>query len=246
MPGEADAWLNRAAARFHIGDHAAALKDLAEAERLGQSPARVHGLRRQIWQARGESGKAEAEYKLLLSTRPVTGDAWTVRAEARLATDPTGALADFDQALALEPEFLSALRGKASCLSEGLNRPADAVVVLDRVVRHPGATVEDRAALSVLLARLGRVDDARTRAKECLGPDTPPVPLYQAASALALTAKTPEDRAEVVAILRRVLKGDAAWAKHMTTDPDLKAVHADPAFRALVAAGKVIDGVEKK
>jgi eukaryotic-like serine/threonine-protein kinase len=244
VPEEPDARLNRAIAKFHTGDHAGALADLAEAERLAQSPARVHALRYQIQRAAGDA--AAAEYKLLLSTRPTTADGWTVRAEAQLVTDPTGALADFDKALALEPEFLLALRGKASCLSEGLNRPADAAAVLDRVVRHPGATVEDRAALAVLLARLGRGNDARTRAKECLGPDTRPVPLYQAASALALTAKTPEDRGEVVAILRRVLKGDAGWAKHMTTDPDLKAVHADPAFRALVAAGKVIDGGEKK
>jgi tetratricopeptide (TPR) repeat protein len=246
VPTESHALLNRAIVHYHLRERAAALTDLAEAERLGESGARVHGLRLQIWRAAGENARAEAEHKLLLNTTPMEPDAWAVRAEARLATDPAGALADFDAALALDPDYLPALRGKASCLSEGLNRPADAVKVLDQVVRLAGATIEDRSGSAVLLARLGRKAQARDRARKCLGPDTPPLPLYQAASALALTAETPADRAEVVAILRRVLKGDVAWAKGMPQDPDLKAVHDDPTFKALTAASGVLDGPDKR
>jgi hypothetical protein len=138
------------------------------------------------------------------------------------------------------------LRGKASCLSERLNRPADAAKLLDRLIQSGAATVEDRAGYAVLLARLGQADDARKQARACLGPDTPSLPLYQAASALALTAKTPADRAEVLAVLRRVIRRDATWARHMPTDPDLRSVQEDPDFTALMDAARVLKGTGKK
>ncbi|HVK11614.1 MAG TPA: protein kinase [Gemmataceae bacterium] len=246
IPTEPDAWLNRAIARFHLEAYDDALADLAEAERLGESVTRVRGVRLQVYRARNAAAKADAEYKALLAAIPETPVDWTIRAEARLATDPAGAIHDFDAALKIEPDYLPALRGKASCLSEGLGRPTDALKVLDRVVAMEGAVVEDRSGHAVLLARLGLKSDARRRARDCLGPETPPLPLYQAASALALTAETAGDRAEVVRLLKRVLKGDVAWAKHMPGDPDLKAVHADPAFKAITAAAAVLDLPDRK
>src|SRR5262249_18813364 len=194
----------------------------------------------------GRTDQAAAEHRALLAATPRDAEDWTIRGEVQIASDATAALKDFDAALALDPNHVPALRGKASCLSENLNRPADAAKVLDLVVQSEAATIEDRAGYAVLLARQGQVADARKQARECLGRDTPPVPLYQAGSAWELTAKTGDDRAEVLAVLRRVIQRDSTWARHMPTDPDLSSLHTDPDFIALMDAARVLNGSRKK
>jgi hypothetical protein len=190
----------------------------------------------------GRAKEAAAERRLLLASKPAGVDDWTVHGEERLLDDPVGAVKDFDEALALDPEHPNALRGKASALSERLDRPADAARVLEHLVAGEAATVEDRAGYAVLLARLGRKDDARKQARACLVTGTPALPLYQAASSLALLAATAEERAEVLTILRRVIQADAAWAKEMAGDPDLKSVRGEADFKALLDAARVLNG----
>lgn len=241
-PNDAEGYLNRAIAGIQRGDASAALADLTEAERCAGSPTRVHGLRERAWRVKGDTTKAAESHRLLLATEPDDLDGWTIRGEAKMAGDSAGALADFDAALRMEPDHVPALRGKASCLSERLNRPADAAAVLERIVKLGAASVDDRAGYSVLLARLGRTDDARKQARACLGPETPALPLYQAASALALTATTATDRSEAIVVLRHVLQRDASWASEMATDTDLRAIRQDKDFQALITAGRVIAG----
>jgi serine/threonine protein kinase/Flp pilus assembly protein TadD len=237
---EPDVWINRAIAHIHLKQWEAALRDLGQAEKHDGAPARLHALRELAWRQGGRAERAAAEHRLALAATPRGIDDWTVRGEARLAEDPEGAVADFDRALAEEPDYAPALRGKASALSERLNRPADAVSVLDRLLATDAATVGDRAGYAVLLARLGRAAEARTQARACLGAGTPAVALYQAASALAIAARTAADRQEVLTVLRRVLRADPAWARQMPGDPDLKTVRAEPALRALLDAAGVL------
>jgi serine/threonine protein kinase len=240
-PQEPDGWINRALLRIRTNDPRAALADLDEGERLGGSAVRVYALRERAWRAVGEPARAAEARQRMLAATPTDAAGWTVRGEARLADDAAAAVADFDQALRIDPDHLPALRGKASALSEHLGRPTDAAAVLDRVLTFPGATVEDRAGRAVLLARLGRAKEARAEARACVRPGTPALPLYQAASALAIVAKTLEDRAEVVGVLRQSLRLDPAWGKHMPADADLKAVHSDPRFKALIEAARLLD-----
>jgi serine/threonine protein kinase/predicted Zn-dependent protease len=237
-------YVNRALARLKIHDPTAALSDLRDAERLNGSPIRIAALRETAWRELGEVGGAAEAHRVLLASQPADADDWTIRGEARLATDPTGALSDFDTALALVPDHISALRGRASSLSERLGRPADAVAALDRIDSLGAATVVDRAGHAVLLARLGRATDARNQARTCLADDTPALPLYQAASALALTARTAADRAQVIAVVRRVVQRDARWAREMSTDPDLASVHQEKEFQELISAARVVAGAE--
>jgi eukaryotic-like serine/threonine-protein kinase len=244
--GVPEAWLNRAQARYRLNESKVALADLKEADRLGASPTRVHGLYEMIWRAAGRPDEAAAAKRAMLAAKPRDVEDWTIRGEVQVASDPPAALADFDGALALDPNHVPALRGKASCLSEQLKRPADAVKVLDRLLQSGAATVEDRAGYAVLLARQGQAADARKQARACVGPDTAALPLYQAASALALTAESRADRAEVLALLRRVIQRDATWAKHMPTDPDLRPVHTEPDFAALMDAARVLNGPDQK
>ncbi len=183
---------------------------------------------------------------MLLTTEPDDCEGWTIRGEAKIAGDPRGALADFDTALTLDPDHAPALRGKASCLSEQLNRPGEAAEVLDRIAILGAATVEDRAGYAVLLARLGKTAASREQARACLAANTPALPLYQAASALALTATTLDERREVIAILRRVIQQEAHWARQMASDPDLRVVRSEKSFQELISAGRVLAGPSSK
>jgi serine/threonine protein kinase/predicted Zn-dependent protease len=237
-PFEPDGWINRAVLRIRTNDPKAALVDLDEAERLAGATVRGHALRQEAWRALGDLARAAESRQQLLATAPSDAVGWTIRGEAKLADEPAAAVVDFDEALRIEPDHLPALRGKASALSEHLGRPADAAALLKRILLLPGASVEDRAGRSVLLARLGQTEEAKAEARACVRPGTGALPLYQAASALAITARTPDDRAEVVRVLRLALRRDPDWAMHMTSDADLKAVHANPQFQALIAAAR--------
>lgn len=245
-PEEAIGYLNRALAKIRLERPESALDDLSSVERLGSSAARVSGLREIAWRLKGDQAKATESHRLLLASTPDDAEGFTIRGEAKLAADAAGALADFDAALAIRPDFAPAIRGRASCLSEKLNRPADAAADLDRLRIMEAATVEDLAGYAVLLARLGRSADARARARECVKRETPALPLYQTASALALTATTPAERAEAIDVLRRVIQLDAKWAGEMTIDSDLRSVRDDKDFQALLTAGRVIAGPAKR
>lgn len=242
-PDDADGHFNRGIARLSLGDARGAVADFDAAERLKLTPNRLYVLRARAWRQLGDAAAAIRDDDRARAATPTDPRGWAVRGELKLAARPAdaaGALADFEQALKLDPDFLPALRDKASVLSEHLNRPADAVAVLDRVLELVPASADDRAGRAVLLARLGRVAEARKDAEACAASDNP-LTLYQAACALVLAGE-PADLARGTALLRAALRKDPTWAKEMPGDPDLKNIHANPLFRSLVAAARLLAG----
>lgn len=239
MPGEADGYINRALARFQHGQWNECLDDLDTAEKTGGSMARVRGLRERVYRRTGKAIEAGRERSQLLREKPVDAEGWTILGEAIITSDPKQAIQNFDRAISIRPNYLPALRGKASCLSEQLHRPDDALAITAHIVAT-GGTNEDRGGHSVLLARLGQRNEAQAQARACIVPQASATSLYQAASALCLIARSPEERREVVSIIRRVLRLHADYARDMMNDADLKNVQQEPEFRALVSAGQLL------
>jgi tetratricopeptide (TPR) repeat protein len=244
-PEEPDGYLNRAVARFRLKDYRGAVADLDRAEELGRPPSsRLFGLRAKARQMLGDTAGANRDRTTFLKSSPTDLLGWAARGESKLVgppADPVGALADFEEALQRDSDFLPALRDKASVLSEHLGRVAEAANVLDRVLELVPDSMADRAGRAVLLARLGRGAEARRDAAACASSDDP-LTLYQAGCAYLLAANRPADRTAGLELLRAALYRGAAWGKTMTTDPDLKTVHDDPVFRALIAAAGVLSG----
>ncbi len=238
-PDDPDGLFNRGLARLERKAARGAVADFDAAERLGLKPNRLYVLRARAKKLLGDTSGANADTETALGIEPTDPRGWAVRGEMKAATDPKGALADFDAALALDPDFLPALRDRASVLSERLKRPDDAVAALGRVLDLNPDAHDDRAGRAVLLARLGKKAEARADAEVASASDNP-LTLYQAASAVLLAAESREHTARGLALLRTVLRTDPAWAKVMPTDPDLKGVHADKAFRDLIAAADVL------
>ncbi len=154
---------------------------------------------------------------------------------AQLPGNPRAALADLDQALALEPRCSEALRNKAHVLSEYLGRTREAVEALDRACEARGTDLLARAGRGVLLARLGKRAAALADADKVEALASEPVLIYQAACVYALTARQKRaDRAPALRLLRKAFQQERAWIDVATRDPDLKALHGDPAFVDLV------------
>src|SRR5438132_10335663 len=73
-----------------------------------------------------------------LRLEPTDEASWIARGLARQPRDAKGALADFNQALEINPRSVDALENKANVLSECLGRGNEAIKVLDRAVElHP-------------------------------------------------------------------------------------------------------------
>ena len=165
-----------------------AVEDLTAALKHRTSITRVYFMRAIAREKSGDREGARRDMAEGMRLEPAESDytSWIARGEARIQNDPQGALADFEKALEINPLSAEALQNKARVLSESLDRPDDAIRVLDRsVALHPDF-VPARAGRGVLLARAGRRQAAEEDARESLLRDTRAPNLYQVAGIYAL------------------------------------------------------------
>ncbi len=245
-PGSAEGFFNRGIARQASADLAGAISDFDESERLGFRHIRLYAVRGQTKRRMGDTTGAEADLTKVLSSVPEDARGLAIRGEERLRNRPnaaTEALADFENALERDPEFLPAWRDKASVLAENLGRPADALRALDRIVELVPDSVADRAGRSVLHARLGQKTEARADAEACAR-STNGLILYQAACGYLIGATAPGDITRGLNLLRLALRHEPSWARTMRTDDDLKTVQADPRFHEMTEAAIALSRTE--
>jgi tetratricopeptide (TPR) repeat protein len=240
-PDLPSALLNRALARLGLGDAQGAIEDLTRCLALKGAPARTWFVRAQAKQRLGDREGARRDREQGLKQPPGDPASFVSRGLARLPGDVQGALADFDAALAIAPQYRHALQDKASVLSENLHQPEQAITVLDTALAaHPGF-VPALAGRGVLLARLGRRDPALRDARAARGLDDRATTVYQAACVYALTSKEePADRHEALRLLAEAVRKDGAWLAVARRDPDLDPIRGQPDFQGLLQALEVV------
>ncbi|HEX8203605.1 MAG TPA: tetratricopeptide repeat protein, partial [Isosphaeraceae bacterium] len=234
-PDFASALVDRALARLGRGDDAGAIEDLTAALERGAEESRIYFIRARAREQRGD--RAGARHDRAEGRRRTPGDeaGWIGRGLDRLGDDPRGALADFEEALALNPRSRPALQDKAAVLAEHLGRPEEAIRVLDRAVALDPDYVPARVGRGVLLARLGRRTEAHRDAEESRRRDASAGTTYRAACIYALTSTAePSDGPLAVRLLESALTQDASWADVARTDPDLGALRARAEFGDLL------------
>src|SRR5262249_35887900 len=123
-------------------------------------------------------------------------------------------------------------------LADFLNRPADAVAALDRLLEMYPAHVEARAGRGVYLARCGETDRARRDAADCLRDEPTAFRYYQMAGLFAqLSRNEPATggpaRREAFRLLALALRSGFSDLALMARDPDLDPIRASDEFRAL-------------
>ncbi len=228
----------RAQARLARKHYAGAEADLTAALDFDPDHTRLYFLRARVRRAAGDLVAAQRDFDEGMRRQPTDELSWLARGEARLPGDPKGALADFEQALRLNPHSYSAAQNKAHVLAEYLQKPVQAIATLDPVItRHPDYT-EARIGRGVLHARLGHRQAALDDARESLRRDTRPLILYQAGCIYALTSRQePSDQLEAFRLLRRALT-EGFGAEYLSTDPDLRPLHVHPEFQPLLKLAK--------
>jgi serine/threonine protein kinase/Flp pilus assembly protein TadD len=240
-PKLTEAHVQRGELREATGDRAGAIADYTRALDTGTAPARVYFKRATARYYKKDFSGWKADRAAGLKIIPTDELSWVARAENRREEDPKAALADVDEALKINPWSVAGLQLKAAILSEGLNRPAEALAVLNRGVElHPDC-VALRAGRGVLLARAGQRDAALRDARDALRRSTRPSNLYQLGCIYALTAKThPDDKREALNLLWGGLKTGFALDL-VDIDTDLDAIRNDKDFKDLVRDARALN-----
>jgi tetratricopeptide (TPR) repeat protein len=181
-----------------------------------------------------------------LRRRPADEMSWIARGLARLENEQATpaelqqALADFEQALALNPRSRDALQNKLHVLSERLNLTQEALAVADRLVQVYPDYARGRIGRGVLYARLGRREEAHADAREALARNSQPITRFQAGCIYALTSRqAPGDRGPALKFLKEALN-QGFGAELLAKDPDLDPLRSLPEFKNLVAAAAVL------
>jgi tetratricopeptide (TPR) repeat protein len=239
-PDFLDAYVDRALARLELGQYNAAETDLTHALEGGTPATRVYFIRAEVRRLAGDIPGADADRAEGLRREPRDEVSWVARGLARMDADPKGALADFDRALESNPHYLPALEDRAAVLAEQLGRTDDAVEALSRAISLAPERGQPRAGRGVLLARLGRRDEALRDAKEAERLDPQPEVLYQAAGVYALTSeKNPADRREAFRLLAAALRRGHGFDL-LEIDPDLRPIRGQPEYRRLLEAARTL------
>jgi len=239
-PDLPDAYINRALAQEGMNQFTEAIADLSEALKRGTPRTRVYFMRAYARENAGDRDGAKRDTEKGLRQLPSDEKSWIARGLARLASDPQGALADFDQALELNPRSIDALQNKAHVLGERLNREEDAIGVLSQAVSVNPDFVPARAGRGVYLARAGKYAAAREDATEALLRDTRPPNLYQVACIYALGSRqNPADRVKAFELLSSALRSGFGL-DIVDQDNDLDPLRKLPEFDRLVKAARAL------
>ena len=233
-PADGEAHYERAVTRYWQRKFRDAEADLNEAFTRNASTVRVYSLRVRVREAQGNRDAAAADRAALEAVTPTTDPEFVERGAARLRRDPDAALADFKAAAALNPRSISVLQNLAYVLSEKKKDDAAALAVLTRAVQLHPEYAPVRAGRAVLLARLGKRDDAHREADLARRHSTDSGITYQAACAYALTSAThPEDRTKALSLLRWAFRNGFQNSANLDEDPDLAPLRGLPEFAEL-------------
>jgi serine/threonine protein kinase/Tfp pilus assembly protein PilF len=238
QPNAGESYLYRAHARECVGKYRDALADLEKALANGVSPVRVYLERSTVRERLGDRTGAEQDMAKGLMLHPEDAQGWIARGLAKEKRGEwKGAVSDFAEAAKLDPRSRQAIHNQAYVLGEQLNKPADAIPLLDRELEmypnQPGVVI----SRGVYHARVGHRDAALADAKRAakMAPRTGEI-LYRAACIYALVSSKGNDpagdRRHAIAYLARALQSGFGY-EYIVSDSDLDPLKADENFAEL-------------
>ncbi|HKB05301.1 MAG TPA: serine/threonine-protein kinase [Gemmataceae bacterium] len=240
-PEWTNAQISRALARNARQDFAGAEKDLTAVVGRADAPTRVYFIRSRVRQSLGDKAGAEADAAAGRKLTPTDDVSWVSRGVWSLDRDAKGALADYEEALRLNPRSRDALQNKAVVLADYLQRPGDAVKAMDQLLELYPSYTEARAGRAVYLARIGEAKRAKEDAAIVLREEPTAYRLYQMSSMYAQLSKTDPTgsaRQESLRLLAQSFRTGFANFDMVAKDEDMAPLRDDPAFREIVAHAK--------
>jgi serine/threonine protein kinase/Flp pilus assembly protein TadD len=245
---DGDVYRNRGIVRYQIPNGIDPLRpfrdaeaDFTEALARGAVPAQVYLLRAMVRAKQGKKAQAEEDRKAAVAHPPCQEMDFLVRGRARVNTDPLGALADFRAAAAINPQSLSALQNQAHVLAERLGDLPGALEAASKAVKSHPKVATARIGLAVVLARLGRRDEAHREGDVARLLSDDPGVTYKLGCVFALTSKShPADRDQALTLLRKAFRGGFWDLPTVERDPDLDLLRGLPEFQELIRSVKVL------
>jgi serine/threonine protein kinase/Tfp pilus assembly protein PilF len=235
QPGHRETLINRALARLELRQPAEAVKDLSEVLEHGPPAARIYLMRARARGLANDSAGQQSDEQAAQRLQPEDEAAWVARGASRAAPAPQDALADFEQALRLNPRSLPAMEARAHVLAR-LGRTKEAIASLDTALKLFPEHAPALAGRGTLLGRLGQRDEAVRDAQAALKLDRSPAITFQVAGVYALTARHhAADRDQAFTLLAEALRRGFGYDL-LETDHDLDSLREDPRFARLRAA----------
>jgi tetratricopeptide (TPR) repeat protein len=171
---------------------------------------------------------------------------FVTRGLAKSVKEPEAALADFRAAEALDPFDPEPMVNQAWLLGEHMGRPADALAAVDRLLALYPDHPTGQGGRAVLLARLGRTEEAVAQARQCLANASHALAYYQAGCAFAIVSqKDPKYCDEALRLVATALL--RGWGyEYLLTDRDLDALGGDARFQKIADAVKAMKELSGK
>jgi eukaryotic-like serine/threonine-protein kinase len=245
-PNLGDARLTRALVLRRMAKNPEALADLDRLAAEPNAPTRIFFVRAQVKVAMGDKDGAAADRAEGMKREPADPASFVTRGLARVTQDMDAALADFRAAEKLDPRYADAMVNQAWLLGEKMNRPAEALEVVDRLLALYPDHQTGRGGRAVYLARLGRNEQAIASIRRYLADAPHPATYYRAACVFAMVSKSdPKYREEAVRLTAiALLRG---WGHDfLLTDEDLNAIRDHEQFRKLADGVKVMKDLGSK
>jgi eukaryotic-like serine/threonine-protein kinase len=238
-PDLSDALIARARAKEGLGRFSEAVDDYTKALHADKPSTRIYFLRSQARAHGGDAAGAQKDFEKGLVWEPSDEAGWIARGLAKQNTDVAGALADFEQALRLNPCSFEGLQNKAAALDR-LGRAEESLAVIEQTVRlYPESSLA-LCGRGVLLARKKLHSAAIADAEAALIVDPSPSTFYQAACVYSLLSeKNPTNRLQALHLLSTALHGGYGL-DILDTDTDLDLLRALPEFKQITSAAKVL------
>jgi serine/threonine protein kinase/Tfp pilus assembly protein PilF len=247
QPDFTGALIDRALARLALRDYPGAEADLTRALASGSAPTRVYFIRAEARRLAGDRQGAAADRAEGLKRQPADEQSWVARGLALLADNHPGeALKDFDRALQINPRCLAALEDRAAVLADLPGRTEEAVQALSTAIDLYPEHGQARAGRGVLLARLGKHEEALRDARAAERLDGRPANLYRVAGIYALASRgNAAHRREAFRLLAAALRADYGF-EYLDGDPELAPLRALPEFKRLVEAARRLRDAGKR
>lgn len=234
----ADAHINRGLALHRLKRYEEAVREIDRAIALNAPYTRVYFIRARIREDAGDRTGAGRDRETGLRLEPDDELSWLARGLARVGGDDRGALADFRKALDINPRSPHALVNAAHVLSERLGMQEDALALLNRAVQAHPAHTPARANRGLVLARLGRREEAHQDARTALAACSDPKLLFLVGTLYAQTSTAEaKDRDEAIRLLRlALLRGHGH--DQIEHNRDLEPLRKTAEFKRLVSAAQ--------
>jgi serine/threonine protein kinase/tetratricopeptide (TPR) repeat protein len=236
-PVHVNAYINRGWARMGMGKYGEAESDFTAAIEKKAPPVWVHTLRAQARDGLHDSNGAKADRAAASEMQPVTEEDYLARGEANLATNPTAALDDFRAAERVNPRSLHPLKNQIHVLADCLQDEPLALETVTRAVElYPNHKVF-RVGRSIILARMGRREEAHREAERVQPTAKESLLTFQLSCVYALTSRThPDDRIKAFTLLRQAVRDGFHDTAILQADRNLAPIREFPDFKAILVS----------